>query len=220
MADFEAYTQRELPRMFWAALEEVVSSEMQPIEERLRGQLLGMIRDCQGRVFSTYQSMVVSNINTLHPDHPTKEVVTNSFKPLTRTTSLKTSFTNISNSELPNYTPSNDFNSSEHEVNLSGFESSTTLSSFFASSTALSSVFNSSTTLSSVTSADPRAPTNSGIDAQLEDIDEISTYNFDITNKDLGATEALGETWITDLDEVDLRQLEAMGTQFATDPEV
>ncbi len=43
LAEIEEYTQKELPKLFWAALEELVTKEMQPVEERLRTQLMGMI---------------------------------------------------------------------------------------------------------------------------------------------------------------------------------
>lgn len=54
-ADDDEYCRRELPRHFRAALEGIVHTESQPIEERLRSQLMAIIRDCQDRVFLTYR---------------------------------------------------------------------------------------------------------------------------------------------------------------------
>jgi hypothetical protein len=56
LANYEEYSRRELPRFFRSALEAAIADEAQPIEERLRSRLVGMIQDCQDRVFSTYKS--------------------------------------------------------------------------------------------------------------------------------------------------------------------
>jgi hypothetical protein len=56
LANYEQYSRRELPRFFRSALEAAIADEAQPIEERLRSRLVGMIQDCQDRVFSTYKS--------------------------------------------------------------------------------------------------------------------------------------------------------------------
>ena len=45
-----------MPRYFRSALEAAINDEAQPIEERLRTQLVDMIRECQDRVFSSYRS--------------------------------------------------------------------------------------------------------------------------------------------------------------------
>ncbi|KAL3427305.1 hypothetical protein PVAG01_00814 [Phlyctema vagabunda] len=55
LANYEAYSRTELPRVFRDALQEAISHEAQPIEERMRSQLVSMIRDCQDRVFSAYR---------------------------------------------------------------------------------------------------------------------------------------------------------------------
>lgn len=56
LTSYEEYSRRQLPRLFRDALEAAIAGEAQPIEERLRSQLVGMIRDCQDRVFSAYRS--------------------------------------------------------------------------------------------------------------------------------------------------------------------
>ncbi|KAG4436548.1 hypothetical protein IFR05_007986 [Cadophora sp. M221] len=56
LADYEEYCRRELPRRVRAALEEIVNTESQPMEESIRNQLMSIIRDCQDRVFSSYRS--------------------------------------------------------------------------------------------------------------------------------------------------------------------
>jgi hypothetical protein len=56
LTSYEEYSRRELPRLFRDALEAAIADEAQPIEERLRSQLVGMIQDCQDRVFSAYRS--------------------------------------------------------------------------------------------------------------------------------------------------------------------
>jgi hypothetical protein len=56
LASYEEYSRRELPRFFRSALEAAIADEAQPLEERLRSRLVGMIQDCQDRVFSAYKS--------------------------------------------------------------------------------------------------------------------------------------------------------------------
>jgi len=56
LTSYEEYSRRELPRLFQSALEAAIADEVQPIEERLRSQLVGMIQDCQDRLFSTYRA--------------------------------------------------------------------------------------------------------------------------------------------------------------------
>lgn len=41
-----------------------MNDEVQPIEERLRDQLLSMIRECQDRVFSNYRAIASENVAT------------------------------------------------------------------------------------------------------------------------------------------------------------
>ncbi|KAH9210188.1 hypothetical protein DL95DRAFT_413234 [Leptodontidium sp. 2 PMI_412] len=56
LAGYEEHCRRELPRRVRAALEEIVNTESQPMEESIRNQLMSIIRDCQDRVFSSYRS--------------------------------------------------------------------------------------------------------------------------------------------------------------------
>jgi hypothetical protein len=56
LTDYEEYCRRELPRVFRASLEEVVTNSTQPLEEQLRSQLMDLIRDAQDRVFASYRS--------------------------------------------------------------------------------------------------------------------------------------------------------------------
>ncbi|KAN0104839.1 hypothetical protein V8E51_010584 [Hyaloscypha variabilis] len=58
LADYEAYCRRELPGDFRAALEEIVHSQSQPIEESIRNQLVEIIRDCQDRISSRYRFLM------------------------------------------------------------------------------------------------------------------------------------------------------------------
>lgn len=216
LADFEAYTQRELPKLFWAALEEVVAKEMEPVEERLRAQLMTMIRDCQERVLSTYQYMVSSTIDTLQLDHSTKEKLLAQFEPLSRTTSANSqlrsafSLSGLSDMSVPSTT-----NQPTNVSHLPGFNSSTTLSSIFDSSTTLSSVFGSTTTLSSAASSQV-PPAIKATDATFPGkVDEMTGCVFganDDSTPSMAVTNMLpNDFWTTDLDETDLSQLDAMG---------
>jgi hypothetical protein len=55
LADYEAYIRAELPRLVRFNIEEVVRRDMQPLEASLIGSLVGIIRDCQDRVFRSYR---------------------------------------------------------------------------------------------------------------------------------------------------------------------
>jgi hypothetical protein len=55
LADYEAYIRAELPRLVRSNIEEVVRRDMQPLEASLIGSLVGIIRDCQDRVFRSYR---------------------------------------------------------------------------------------------------------------------------------------------------------------------
>ena len=61
LSNYEEFSRQALPRFFRAALEEAIDKNTQPIEEKLKSQLVDMIRDCQDRVFSTYRSRFPSN---------------------------------------------------------------------------------------------------------------------------------------------------------------
>jgi hypothetical protein len=55
LADYEAYIWAELLRLVRFNIEEVVRRDMQPLEASLIGNLVGIIRDCQDRVFRSYR---------------------------------------------------------------------------------------------------------------------------------------------------------------------
>ncbi|TVY20619.1 Uncharacterized protein LARI1_G001289 [Lachnellula arida] len=55
LADYEEYIRRELPRLVRSNIEEVVHRETQPLEAALIGSLVGIIQDCQDRVFRAYR---------------------------------------------------------------------------------------------------------------------------------------------------------------------
>jgi hypothetical protein len=54
-AHYEAYIRAELPRLVRFNIEEVVRRDMQLLEASLIGNLIGIIRDCQDRVFRSYR---------------------------------------------------------------------------------------------------------------------------------------------------------------------
>ncbi|KAN0110859.1 hypothetical protein V8E51_007246 [Hyaloscypha variabilis] len=58
VANYEEYLRRELPNFFKEALESAVNHEIQPIEERLRGQMLSLLEVAQKLAFSKYRSMI------------------------------------------------------------------------------------------------------------------------------------------------------------------
>lgn len=55
LAGYEDYIRRELPRLVRSNIEEVASRDMQPLEASLIGSLVGIIQDCQDRVFRAYR---------------------------------------------------------------------------------------------------------------------------------------------------------------------
>ncbi|TVY28038.1 Resistance to glucose repression protein [Lachnellula hyalina] len=55
LANYEEYIRRELPRLVRSNIEEVVHRETQPLEASLIGSLVGIIQDCQDRVFRAYR---------------------------------------------------------------------------------------------------------------------------------------------------------------------
>jgi hypothetical protein len=56
LSNYEEFSRQELPRVFRGALEAVINTAAQPLEEQLRSQLVSMIQECQDRVFSSYRS--------------------------------------------------------------------------------------------------------------------------------------------------------------------
>lgn len=219
LAELEAYTQRELPKLFWAALEEVVAKEMQPVEERLRSQLLSMIRDCQDRVFSTYQSMVSSTIETLNLDSSAKDKLLAQFEPLTRTTSAESQLrTGFSLSGLSKMSIPRGASNTAHGSSISGYNSSTTLSSIFNSSTTLSSVFDSTTTLSSAASSQVLPSTKPKSTAIPVKIDEMSACAFRENDENAAVTDTIPDDfWTTDLDETDFDDMSIWNSKTTLD---
>jgi hypothetical protein len=55
LASYENYIRRELPRLVRSNIEEAVRREMQPLEASLINNLVGIIQDCQDRVFRSYR---------------------------------------------------------------------------------------------------------------------------------------------------------------------
>lgn len=215
-AGFEAYTQQELPKIFWAALEEVVTKEMQPVEERIRTQLMGVIQDCQGQVFSTYQSMVNSNLDALLGDTSTRDKLLKQFEPLPQNDPQS----NLASTDGPSLrlprlddiaesTPNED-NIQDQGSNISAFNSSTTLSSIFDSSKTLSSVFNSSATLNSIASSptfSSAQPTNSKCP---EKITELKICGAGANDNAASATYLqTNDFWATDIEGADLTHFDA-----------
>jgi hypothetical protein len=191
-AEFEEYTQKELPRLFWAALEEVVIKEMQPVEERLRTQLVDMIQKCQDQVFSTYQSMATSTLDTLMRDNPTRERLLNQFEPLSRITSTENELASVKSGN-----------------NISASNSSTTLSSAFKSSTTLNSVFTSSTTLSSITSsqASPQMQLTRSDLHLCGEVEEGDTGFLDADDETVETADMCrSDFWTTDLEDIDVSE--------------
>jgi hypothetical protein len=60
LVNYESYIRRELPRLVRSSIEEVVRREMQPFEASLVGNLVGIIQDCQDRVFRSYRKHELS----------------------------------------------------------------------------------------------------------------------------------------------------------------
>lgn len=54
--NYEEYLRREVPRFVLNALESAVNSEVEPIEERLKAQIVSLIEEAQNRAFSTYHA--------------------------------------------------------------------------------------------------------------------------------------------------------------------
>jgi hypothetical protein len=55
LRNYEEYIRRELPLMVRSEIEEAVRREMQPYRDSLIGNLVGIIQDCQDRVFRAYR---------------------------------------------------------------------------------------------------------------------------------------------------------------------
>lgn len=55
LANYEEYSRRELPLMVRGAIEDAIRREMQPFGDSLIGNLVGIIQDCQDRIFRAYR---------------------------------------------------------------------------------------------------------------------------------------------------------------------
>src|SRR6202011_1163845 len=68
LAEYEEYSRRELPRLIESILEQAAQNGTRIIEDNLRRSLPDMIRDCQDQVFSSFRSMLASNIGSTLAD--------------------------------------------------------------------------------------------------------------------------------------------------------
>lgn len=168
---------------------------------------MDLIQNCQDRVFSTYQSMLPSTMNTLLHNNTTQNKLSSLFEPLCRSSSeedqLQSSVSLPSLAGASNSTISSDTRSDAGCVsNLSAFNSSTTLSS----------IFNSSTTLSSILSSEPPPQIQLPHTNPLGKIDERAACIFGI-NESAAATASstLNDFWVEDLDEAELSQFDPDG---------
>jgi hypothetical protein len=57
VASFQSYLLRELPRFFSTVLENAVTRELHPIEERLRSELVDLMQEAQNNAFSSWRAM-------------------------------------------------------------------------------------------------------------------------------------------------------------------
>jgi hypothetical protein len=90
LANYEEFSRQELPRIFRGALEAVVDTAAQPLEEQLRSQLVSMIQECQDRVFSSYRARNSSDpvgFTTTQPASVSTPILTSSVPPDTGTLS-------------------------------------------------------------------------------------------------------------------------------------
>lgn len=55
LADFEAYSRTELPRLVEANLQSLVDAEISPLEESLKRMLVDIVRRCQSTVAQNYE---------------------------------------------------------------------------------------------------------------------------------------------------------------------
>ncbi len=165
---------------------------MQPVEERLRAQLMGMIQNCQHQVFSTYQSMATFTLDTMLGDNSIRDRFFNQYEPLSRIGITETRLALV--------------NSATRRNNISAFNSSTTLSSNFRSSTTLNSIFTSSTTLSSIASSQTSPqiqPAGSDVCGEVaeEDASALGPDNETVATTDKGET----DFW-TEIEDIDVSE--------------
>lgn len=75
-AQYEEFLSRELPRHVRKELELAMDSELEPIEDRLKSQLVDIVRSCQEKLFRMYQESLQPPIASNEPsvDVPVTEV--------------------------------------------------------------------------------------------------------------------------------------------------
>lgn len=61
-AQYEEYLGRELPRQVRRRLEDAIDEEMEPIEERLKAQLVDIVKESQADLFRTFQANLSSEV--------------------------------------------------------------------------------------------------------------------------------------------------------------
>ncbi|KAG4411123.1 hypothetical protein IFR04_015748 [Cadophora malorum] len=127
LANYEEYARRELPKLVRARVEEILRTEMQPIEAELTERLLKSIKDCQDKIFASYRDASVgaqggsnkkaSNpVPSQHNDYPNelaKPTISNStgigelFQPIPPLTSpLSLNLSSLSSDHHSSYTDS------------------------------------------------------------------------------------------------------------------
>lgn len=69
---FQGYLRRELPRFFSTVLENAITRELHPIEERLRSELVDLMQEAQNNAFSSWRAMHGIGVHSRHsPAMPT-----------------------------------------------------------------------------------------------------------------------------------------------------
>lgn len=68
---FQGYLRRELPRFFSTVLENAVTRELYPIEERLRSELVDLMQEAQNNAFSSWRAMYGIGVDSEPSPTPT-----------------------------------------------------------------------------------------------------------------------------------------------------
>jgi hypothetical protein len=185
---------------------------MQPVEERLRSQLMSMFQGCQDRVFSTYESMLASNADLLGQGSSAGNQLSTVLEPQTRQNpnSHRSDDREISSSVTTTNTRSHKGSSS----NLPAINSSSTLSSACKSSTTLNSIYSSTTTLSSIASSLATSPSQQiATKAPENQIGNspwaVGPYDgtFATAARATGTSALPANFWSTDLEDLDISHL-------------
>jgi hypothetical protein len=74
VANYEQYLRREVPMFVRSALETAVNNEVEPIEERLRAQIVSLIEEAQNRAFSSYRALHGSVESSVPPSNTSIEL--------------------------------------------------------------------------------------------------------------------------------------------------